>query len=173
MTLEMLTEDLLYAEDGHASDVVLTCLADGENAIVPQPVRAHVAACPTCQGHLGNAALLSLRAQEDVLVHLRKKADEAAREARGTHSPYVALALGLALAVVGALPRLARLPEDLASGTKSVTEDAPSFLRLAHHGILALRQSEMRGALVSIAAGLLLVALAAVVARRASRSAQT
>lgn len=172
MNADMLPDDLLFTEDGHASDVVLTCLADGETAIVPELARAHVSGCVDCQGHLGNAALLSLRATDDVLAHLRSK--EKSTEQATVHSPYVALAVGLTLAVLGALPRLATLPDDLASGTKSVAEGAPPLLRLVHHGVLALGHvAETRGAFVSMAAGLLLITFAVVVAHRASRSTST
>ncbi|NVL83606.1 hypothetical protein HWN75_25860, partial [Escherichia coli] len=56
---EFLPDDLVWAEGGHASDVVLTAIADGQIAIVPPAVLAHVDHCPSCTTHLGNAALLS------------------------------------------------------------------------------------------------------------------
>lgn len=168
MSAEMLPEDLLYAENGHASDVVLTCLADGEKAIVPPALVAHVLACPTCHGHLGNAALLSLRAGEEVAHHLAAKK---AHEAKLVPSPYLALAAGLLLAILGALPRLATLPEDALSFGKSMVEGGPSFVRTASHGMVELGHASEQGRLVaSIAAGALLLAVAAALARRAART---
>jgi len=167
MTAEMLPEDLLYAEDGHASDVVLTCLADGEKAIVPPALVAHVLACPTCHGHLGNAALLSLRAGEEVSAHLAAKK---AHDAKLAPSPYVALAAGLLIALFGALPRLARLPYDAASLGKGLVEGGPAFLRAAGQGAVSLgHAAEQSRVSLSVAASLLLLTLAAAIARRQSR----
>lgn len=168
MTPEMLPEDLLYAEDGHASDVVLTCLADGEKAIVPPALVAHVLACPTCHGHLGNAALLSLRAGEEVAAHVAAKK---AHEAKLAPSPYLALAAGLLLVLLGALPRLATLPEDAMTFATSMVEGGPSFLRAATHGLFELGHAADQGRLVaSVATGLFALTVVAVRARRAARA---
>ncbi len=162
---ETLPEDLLYAEDGHASDVALTCLADGEEALIPQAVRAHVSACPRCAGHLGNAALLSLRADHELrAAHARTNG------ARTAPSPARALALGLLVAVLAAVPRLATLPEEVAGAGQSLTHGAPSFLRLLHElGGLAARSLDERHVAVSLFTTLALVACALGVLRRATR----
>ena len=98
----ILPEELLWATGGHASDVVLTALADGEHAIVPPAVRAHVQQCTTCTAHLGHAALLALYTQSEL----------AARHAHDTLRrplPRVPIALGLLAALVGLVPSLGDL----------------------------------------------------------------
>jgi hypothetical protein len=59
---EQLPSDLLFEQDGHVTEVVLACLADGELALIPDAAAAHVDACDTCTARLGAAALRSLDA---------------------------------------------------------------------------------------------------------------
>ncbi|MBX3226503.1 MAG: hypothetical protein KIT84_32420 [Labilithrix sp.] len=95
---ELLPAELCWAEGDHASDVVLTALADGQHAIVPAAVRAHVARCTTCIAHLGHSALLSLETQRSLA---------ATRQAEGRRPvPRLAVALGLVAAAVGLVPWL-------------------------------------------------------------------
>lgn len=61
---EQLPSELLFEQDGHVTEVVLACLADGELALVPEAAAAHVDACDTCTARLGAAALRSLDAGE-------------------------------------------------------------------------------------------------------------
>lgn len=68
-----LPESLCFEVDGHVSDVVVTCLADGETAILPAAALAHVDACHACTARLGTEALLSVNATEA----LRAAASEA------------------------------------------------------------------------------------------------
>ncbi len=81
MTSELLPEELLWADGGHASDVVLTALADGEDAIVPEVARRHVGNCVHCTHALGRVALLSVHASEE-LEHVRAIAPELVRPER-------------------------------------------------------------------------------------------
>lgn len=166
MSSETLPDEYLYAEDGHASDVALTCLADGQDALVPEALKNHVLACPTCHAHLGNAALLSLRADTEVRAHLREKATSAPE----VRSPYLALAVGLLVAFLGALPRLARLPSDVSAGAKDLVDGAPSIVRATAHALSALAPAEHSRLVVSVAAAAVLVAAAAMVARKESRA---
>lgn len=98
---ELLPDDLVWAEGGHASDIVLTALADGELAIVPLPVRAHVEGCRACAKHLGNAALLSLHTGNELAL-LASEADASAQKPL----PRFAIAAGLAVAFLGLVPSL-------------------------------------------------------------------
>jgi hypothetical protein len=68
-----LPESLCFEVDGHVSDVVVTCLADGEIAILPAAALAHVDACHACTARLGTEALLSVNATDA----LRAAASEA------------------------------------------------------------------------------------------------
>jgi hypothetical protein len=116
-----LPDDLLWAEGGHASNVVLTALADGETAIVPPTVRAHVEGCTTCTTHLGHAALLSLHTQREVGA-LREAAAVAARHP----FPRLAIALGLLVAAAGMVPTFT---SDAAEAKAFATHDLPLVLR--------------------------------------------
>jgi hypothetical protein len=91
--MSMLPDELLWSEGHHASDVVLTALADGQHAIVPNSVRAHVTECPICTAHLGHSALLSLEAQRVLAVPPVRRP-----------FPRLAVALGLVTAALGLIP---------------------------------------------------------------------
>ncbi len=97
----LLPDDVLWAEGGHASDVVLTAIADGQASIVPPAVLAHVDRCTTCTTHLGNAALLSLHTARELAALEKARRAEARRPI-----PRLAVALGLAVAALGLVPSL-------------------------------------------------------------------
>jgi hypothetical protein len=61
---ERLSADLLFEVDGHVTEIVLACLADGELGLVSEAAAAHVDGCDTCTARLGAAALRSIGADE-------------------------------------------------------------------------------------------------------------
>ena len=119
MSHEHLPDELLWADGGHASDIVLTAIADGQLEIVPQNARAHVESCTACMQHLGNAALLSLHAGRQLAARAQYDASLADKR---MPLPRLAIALGLAVALVGLLPELGPLRAFL-------TTDAPLIAR--------------------------------------------
>jgi hypothetical protein len=119
MSHEHLPDELLWAEGGHASDIVLTAIADGQLEIVPPNARAHVESCTACMQHLGNAALLSLHAGRELAARAQYDASLAHKR---LPLPRLAIALGLAVALVGLVPELGRLRAFLAN-------DAPILAR--------------------------------------------
>ena len=121
---ELLPDELLWAAGGHASDVVLTALADGEHAIVPAAVRAHVEGCRTCTSHLGNAVLLSLHAHREIAV---MKAEEAAPSRLPL--PRLAIVVALVVAAIGLLPNLFEASSEAADAETFATRTAPVLLR--------------------------------------------
>lgn len=121
---ELLPEELLWAQGGHASDIVLTALADGQRGIVPAAVLAHVETCTVCTTHLGHAALLSLHAGAELEVHRAQD-----RRAERRPLPRLAIALGLAVAAIGLLPSVLDGTGDASSVRAFVTRDVPLFLR--------------------------------------------
>jgi hypothetical protein len=133
-----LPDELLWADGGHVSDVVLTCLADGEHAIVPPLVRAHVERCEACMVHLGHAALLSLHADRD-LREIQKPAP----------LPRAAIAFGLAAAFLGLVPSLVN------HGISHMIESAPLYLR----GLSTLVHKLEPGIFTTYAAALTLFAM--------------
>jgi hypothetical protein len=118
---DLLPDDLLWADGGHASDVVLTAMADGELSIVPAQVRAHVEACRACTSHLGGAALLSLHAGRELAL-LAKEGDASAR----VPLPRFAIAAGLGVAFLGLIPSLMD-PSGLRGAYAFATHDLPMF----------------------------------------------
>jgi hypothetical protein len=102
---DFLPDDLVWAAGGHASDVVLTAMADGQIDVVPPIVIAHVDACRTCTTHLGNAALLSLHAGRELAMVARQELTAAQAAATPPPLPRLAIALGLVVAVLGLVPR--------------------------------------------------------------------
>lgn len=129
---DVLPEDLLWAEGGHASDIVLTALSDNQRSIVPNAVRIHVEHCAICMSHLGHAALLSLHV--DRQMQWKAEYDRSLASARRP-LPRLAIALGLAVAALGVLPSI--LDDADASAARSfITREAPLFLKglgtLAH-----------------------------------------
>lgn len=61
-----LAPGLLWDAEGHASEWVLSALADGEDSLVPEAVSLHVDTCEACTERLGAMALLSLTLGDDL-----------------------------------------------------------------------------------------------------------
>jgi hypothetical protein len=115
---ELLPDELVWADGGHASDVVLTAMADGQLDILPRAVRSHVDGCNACTRHLGNAALLSLHAGRELAMAARLG------EVRAP-LPRLAIVLGLGSAVLGLLPTLVDSPSLLGGARSFATHDLP------------------------------------------------
>lgn len=131
---ELLPDDLLWAAGGHASDVVLTAMADGQVEIVPPHVLAHVDRCSTCTTHLGNAALLSLHAGREIAMVAR-----AAEVSARAPLPRLAIALALVAAVLGLVPSLLDTRTDIGSAKTWAFHDVPLLvngLRTLGHRLL-------------------------------------
>ena len=120
---DFLPDDLLWAAGGHASDVVLTAMADGQVEIVPPVVLAHVDRCPACTTHLGNAALLSLHAGREIAIMAR-----AAEASARAPLPRLAIALALVAAVLGLVPSLLDTRTDIGSAKTFAFHDVPMFV---------------------------------------------
>lgn len=124
---ELLPDELCWAEGRHASDVALTALADAQLDIVPEAVRAHVAACSSCTTHLGHAALLSLHADRQLAA---VKAAEARRPL-----PRTAIVVALVVAMLGLVPSILDASAD-SEGARSLVRTAP----LALHALYTLTE---------------------------------
>ena len=134
---ELLPNELLWAEGGHASDIAFTAMADGQLEILPADVLAHVNRCTVCTHHLGNAALLSVHTERELgALDRAEKAEEKARRP----FPKVAVAFALVCALVGSLPSLVSAPSQLGVARTFATHDAPllySGLQTLGHKLLA------------------------------------
>lgn len=123
---DFLPEELVWAAGGHASDVVLTAMADGQAGIVPPLVLAHVEKCTACTTHLGNAALLSIHAGREMAL-LPRTAETTQATTSRQPLPRVAIFLGLAFAALGLVPSLLDAPSDM-GGAASFATKLPMFV---------------------------------------------
>ncbi|MEP7121735.1 MAG: hypothetical protein ABJE95_12525 [Byssovorax sp.] len=119
---DRIPESECFEADGHVTDVVVTCLADGETAIIPPAATAHVDACDACTARLGIEALFSVGASTALLASatsesrpplpivapapIRAVASMVPSSRKRRPLPLGAIAAALCVAVVGALPGL-------------------------------------------------------------------
>ncbi len=173
MRQELLPPELVWGEGGHVSDVVLTTIGDGE-AGVPPDARAHVDGCVKCKAALGNVALLSLYAHENIvaardlgMLDARAKDAAAATATASFRFPFGAVVFAFALALVTCIPGILEAPDDARSAGEFVQRNLHVLM---HHFTTSLRVSEgaaSQGALVlTVTSTLFLTFLALLVARR-------
>jgi hypothetical protein len=113
--LDKLPSDLVWQQDGHLSDIVLSSIADGEATIVPYEAHTHLEHCNECTTRFGAEALLSRHAGE-LLAEVSRAAEVPAivtpRSVRDTavdglaKLPKSAFFGALFLAVMGAMPAI-------------------------------------------------------------------
>jgi hypothetical protein len=155
-----LPDDLSWAAGGHASDVVLTAMADGQVEIVPPAVLAHVDGCRACTTHLGNAALLSLHTGREMAM-VTREADASAR----APMPRLFIALGLAFAVLGLVPSFVDAPAELGSA-RAFAHEVPMFVNgLGTLGRRLLEPGSPVGLALTYGAAVMLVIMALALVR--------
>lgn len=152
---ELLPNELLWAAGGHASDVVLTAMADGQVEILPVEVLTHVNGCAMCTRHLGNAALLSLHTGRELAVLDRVSHAEEKAAARRPF-PKLAVAFALLCAVLGSLPSLVSAPSSLGNARSFATHDVP----LLYSGLQTLGHKLPLGVATTYGAAALVVVMA-------------
>ena len=114
--LDKLPPDLVWQQDGHLGDIVLSSIADGEVDIVPLEASSHLEHCEHCITRFGAEALLSKHAGE-LLAEVSRVTDRvpAVVTPRSVRTipisgfakmPKHALFGALFLAAIGALPVL-------------------------------------------------------------------
>ena len=156
---EKLPESECFEESGHVTDVVLTCLADGESAILPAAAELHVDACDACTTRLGVEALLSVNASSALLASTEARAPlrivaatpalPAGRAAmslspssrRRRPLPMGAIAAALLIAAVGALPGLTDTLDTLRTVVPDLLHALPICLRAIEAVIRSMMQS--------------------------------
>lgn len=146
---DKLPESECFDEGGHVTDVVLTCLADGESAILPASAEAHLDACDGCTARLGVSALLSVNASDALLagadrapfrVVAATPAFAAPSSRRRRPLPVGAIAAALVVAAMGALPGLTGTLRTV----RSVIPDYFHALPIWSHAIEAVLRSMMQ-----------------------------
>ncbi len=160
----------LVWDGAHVSELALTAIADGQEEIVQRDAVQHAEACEWCAGRMGRAALLSSAVGGAVVaVQPLKTARPMARTAP---APWKALAMGIAVAVLAALPSLphfATSAVEMLGYAKLFSAHGVSLL--ARGGVaIATNETLQRGLPVATAmSSVLLVIMGWAIARARSR----
>jgi hypothetical protein len=159
---DKLPRELVW-DGAHVSELGLTALADGQESIVTRDAIEHAGACEWCAGRLGRAALFSAAVGEAVVL-----VRPAALAPRVVPAPWRALALGVMVAVLAAIPSLPHLVSAfvgaLSYGREFSAHGLPGLAKggaaLASNGVLSM---------ATIAAAALLVMMGCALARTRSQ----
>jgi len=104
------TEPMLdLGDDGHLTETAVDALADGEESLVTVRAKAHLDACESCLGRLGDAAALSERTTATIDDLAKVYSPQVAPRPL----PVAAFVVALAVAVLAAIPGLRRAADDL------------------------------------------------------------
>jgi hypothetical protein len=162
---EQLPREIVWTADGHLSEVAMTAIADGEEAILPRDAFGHLGLCEVCAAGVEGAASLSAAVNRALTAPALAEVPQAAP--RQLAFPVWAAALAMAVAGLATLPNLgvlrawtARLGWALREGTPMFTRHAASFLPHAWNWL----------PLMSLTAAMLLLLVGLSVARFAPRA---
>lgn len=162
-----MNKDPFDLEQGHATDVALSALADAQEDVVPQLVVAHVDSCERCSSRMGALAHQSVRAGE-WLQDARPVKDIAPDTAAmdSAKVPWRLVAAGLFVAFVGSAFDFSATGGDKVQAVVSFFHNAPLFLRsLISSFNHVAHEREGSIAVVAVTASLALCAVTFVVAR--------
>ena len=99
-----LPRELVWTAEGHLSDVAMTAIADGEEAILPRDAFAHLGMCEGCATGVESAASLSIAVSRALSSPANAEAPAAARAQ--LPFPVWAVALAIAVGATATLPNL-------------------------------------------------------------------
>jgi hypothetical protein len=163
MKNETMPRSLVW-EGEHVSDLGLTVLADGQDALLPEGASEHVESCELCAGRLGRIALVSSAVGEAVRSAAPAAAGQTERRPSPSQTapprPSWALAFGLLVAFFAAIPT--------AHGALPSASGAAHTIKVLLRGGIALARSDAlaRGLpAATLAASALLVLMGWTVAR--------
>ena len=134
---QKLPEDLLW-ESGHASELALAAMADGEEALLTPSLEAHVHSCADCTQRFGETALLSAgtsRAIQELGPLLRvtpvpfENRSMAPASGGRRKLPVPMLVAAFVLAAAGAMPTLVQLPGRFAEFCFALLHTVPTLSR--------------------------------------------
>jgi hypothetical protein len=161
----LLPIELVWTAEGHLSEIAMTAIADGEEAILPRDAFGHLGLCEVCAAGVEGAATLSIA----VSRALSDPEPAEATEAAFVRIPFPHRAAALAV-VVGALATLPNLPSvytgigrmwwALREGTPILTRQAITLLPRAWSWL----------PIMSLTAAMLLLLVGLSVARFAPRA---
>ncbi|MEO8801301.1 MAG: hypothetical protein ABI551_25640 [Polyangiaceae bacterium] len=152
---EPLLPDELLWDGEHLSEIALTALGDGQDAIVAERARDHGVTCEACAARLGRAAIVSMQVGEAL------RAPVPVALAVRVPVPWLAIIAALLLAVLGSLDSIFGVPRALVHQGPVAMRAASALFRNLSNGV---------GPLASFACAALLVMLGAIVARSMPRA---
>jgi hypothetical protein len=162
---EQLPTELVWTGEGHLSEVAMTAIADGEEAILPRDAFGHLGSCELCATGVETAASLSASVSRALSAPIPVEAAQAA--ATRLAFPVWAATVAIAVAALATLPNLGatrtwmgRMWWALREGTPVLTRQAVTFLPHAWNWL----------PIMSLTAAMLLLLVGLSVARLAPRA---
>ena len=192
MTSETLAPDIGWEPSGHLSEIALTALADGEEALLDAAMHEHLGTCDACAVRLGEAAMRSAHVAS-ALTHLGALAPTLVQErapaqviaavpavpvsavSSGSRPPrrkvpVAPIAAALVVAMLGAAPSVLSLPAEVAQTASVLRKLLPSFVRLLPQALDRLWSGPGGSAALLVwTLSLALVAVGLGIARKASK----
>jgi len=164
---EILPESLVWLDDGHASDLALSTMVDGQDELLEASVVAHVTACEACAERFAVVASEGFDA-EDAIQYAAHVSE--VRE-RGT---LPAVVLGFSALFAAAVWRFASNAGDVAYTVRTAPKWMPAMHKHAHGAFdFALAWYQTRSGLAaSFVAASVLVAAGVLIARAQIRAAK-
>ena len=150
----LLADDLVW-EGEHLSEIALTALGDGQDAIVPKKARDHAASCEACGALMGHAAIASMQVGHALKAPLPEIATERAPV------PWLAMIGAMIVAILGSAPSLLETPRALVHQAPVALHAANALLRGLAGGL---------GPVVNFGCAALLILAGAMVARSMPRA---
>ncbi len=158
--MSKLAENLLWIDDGHASDLALSALYDGQDELLDASVHAHVTGCGMCGERFAALAMEALDVHAGYAALVPVQAQESAAALKAFLVGLAALSFAAAWRFAGSAGEALR-----------VLRSMPRWFPAVHkhlHGLVsfALHQYTTRGGLAaSFAAAIVLVLVGGIVAR--------
>ena len=162
---EQLPREIVWTADGHLSEVAMTAIADGEEAILPRDAFAHLGVCEGCAAGVEGAASLSAEMSRALAVPAPAEVAQAAP--RRLVFPVWAAALAMTVAGVATLPNVGVIRVWMGRLWWVLREGMPTFTR---HAASVLPHAWNWLPMMSLTAAMLLLLVGLSVARLAPRA---
>lgn len=207
MTTETLEYEVAWEPSGHLSEVALSVMADGEDALLDATMHAHLASCEACAMQLGSVALraasvagalsrapafaaevrssLPIAGEIQVIASVpapvivaQAIANEAALApattrpaSRRRRVPALPIAAAMAIALLGILPSLGRVRQQVSPLWSVLTDVAPALVKLGPQAFMKAWSGSQSARMVPLvwALAAVLVAAGLAIASRASK----
>jgi hypothetical protein len=160
-----LPKEIVWTADGHLSEVAMTAIADGEEAILPRDAFGHLGVCEVCAVGVEGAASLSAAVSRALTAPAPAEVAHAIPPRLAF--PVWAAALAMAVAAVATLPNLGALRAWMSRLWWTLREGMPLFTR---HAASLLPHAWNWLPLMSLTAAMLLLLVGLSVARLAPRA---